>query len=640
MCGIVGLAGFRDGALLRRMNDCIAHRGPDDDGSAEYPEYRVSLAMRRLSIIDVSHGSQPYFEADKKICLVYNGEIYNFREIRAELESLGHRFTTHADTEVILRAYIEWGRAAWSKLNGMFVFALMDARGPEPELFIVRDHFGIKPLFYAHRDGKIVFASEMKALRLWESAPSDINMDALWNYLMLRYVPGPDSIFTGIQKLPPGHELRFLPRSGQLSLSRWWSPPDYTGVNESMSLADAVALYGDALEQSVQRHMISDVPVGAYLSGGIDSTMIAALMSRHSSQRVKIFSIGFPDFPGNEIAQARETADHIGGDFTALECREGDLQSLPDIVYALDEPFGDAITLPMYVLARETVKSVKVVLSGEGADETLGGYLFHRKILKLQALKKMLPAAAWPALGRVFNMMPHALLDSLFDYPGTLGKDGQEKLARFLAKVGGHDAADLNRLLVTIFDGDEIKAISPHFDAYGALPKAMKPSSAGLSDVQSLLNLQFQDWLPDEILKKYDAMTMAHSLEGRVPFLDNMLLQTVARIPDRHKVKGDANKIVLREYAKTILPPHLLNRPKAAFYTPLESYVHSPYFQTLKKEYLNPDRIARRGLFAPAQVDALFNAPASHGFMPLKKGFSLLMLEMWFDRFAPDASWK
>ncbi len=640
MCGIAGFAGFEAPGLVERMCQAITHRGPDDAGYVELGREKITLGMRRLSIIDIEGGAQPMAAAKGRVQLVYNGEIYNHRELRAELEAAGHSFTTHCDTEVVLAAYLEWGEAAWPRLNGMFAIALADARNGRPRLIVVRDRFGIKPLYYHSQPGKLVFASELKALLCWDGLPRDISDEALWNYLSLRYVPGPGTMFTQTFRLMAGHEMTF--EDGRLSLRRWWSPPPADSVDPAMTAEAARDLLGGALTASVRRHLIADVPVGTYLSGGIDSTVISALAADAVDGPLHTFSVGFPDFPHNELEQAAATAKHLGSDHRAIECRAADMGNLEDMVAALDDPFGDAIVVPMYALAREARKTVKVVLSGEGADEILGGYVFHRNLLSLEKVRRTLPGFAQKAIPPLFRLVPLAVLEHLFDYPGKLGVAGKAKLARFLDGAAEGDITALNRRLITLFDGHDISGIgaASALRREDAGPLVEDDAADGASGLQRLINMQFRDWLPDEILAKYDRMSMAHSLEGRVPFMDDRVLDAVARIPDRHKLAAGANKKVLRDFAATILPKHLLDRPKKAFYTPLESYARAPEFQDVMRRVLDSERIRKRGLFKPERVRALFEAPESDGFLPLKQGFALIMLELWFERFCPDATWK
>lgn len=640
MCGIVGFAGFEEPGLLRRMCDAIVHRGPDGQGMAEFPQARMSIGMRRLAVIDLITGDQPFVSADRRVQLVFNGEIYNFRELKQELREFGHVFHTNSDTEVVLESYLRWGQGAWSRLHGMFAIAVVDLRGSEPELIVVRDRVGMKPIYKLERDGKLLFASEIKALTAWSGFRREVSPGAILDYLALRYVPGPGSVLKDVSKLPAGYLLRYS--VGRTQIERWWSPPERESQN-GLDEEAARDRFGTALRNSVRRHLISDVPVGAFLSGGIDSNTIVALMTEFSPGRVKTFSIGFPDFPDDDIRRAELTAQAFQTDHQQIECREADMASLPDIAWKLDEPMGDAIVVPMYVLAREARHKVKVVLNGEGADEILGGYMFHRKLVQLDALRKMLPRFFWPLAARTLEAVPASVLDRIFDYPGALGFEGRRKVSDFLACAGSMSLTELYSETISLFDRTDLaQSLAPNFPAGGAArdADALSAEAGQGTALERLTRAQFLHWLPDNMLMRTDKMTMAHSLEGRVPFMDEEVIRAAAQVPDGYKLASDTNKKVLREFAKTTqLPGELVNSPKMAFYVPLESYIRTPVIQDLIRGMLDPARTRRRGLFRPEWIKAMLESPTAAGFLPLKRLFSVVMLELWFDRFCPDASW-
>ncbi len=640
MCGIVGIAGRADPGLVRRMADAIVHRGPDGAGFHDCPEGGVSIGMRRLAIIDIANGDQPFHGADGKVHLVYNGEIYNHRELRAELEAMGRRFRTNADTEVVLEAYLAWGGDAWRRLHGMFALAVIDERGPQTRLLLVRDRVGIKPLYLARRPGRLAFASEIKALLADPSIPVDVDLGAVRGYLSLRYAPGPGTLLTGVEKLPPGHELTW--GDGETSVRRWWAPPGPEALEPGLTLDAAAGRLGEALRASVRRHMIADVPVGAFLSGGVDSNIIVALMQEAAGEPVKTFSIGFPDFPDEDRNLAALTASKLGTDHHPIDCRAEDMAMLPDIAHKLDEPVGDAIVVPMSILAREARKQVKVVLSGEGADEILGGYMFHRKLRQIAAAKALLPAPLFDLASALARAVPVPVLERLFDYPGALGEEGKRKIVAMIREIGRRPLASLYRSSVSLFDAGDIAAMAraPALAALaGAEPGPPLATSPGATALQALVEMQYPDWLPDDILMKADKMTMAHSLEGRVPFMDELVIAAAAALPDATKIGREGNKLALRRFAADLLPPEVARAPKRAFYIPLESYARTQPLAGLFDWALDPARVARRGLFDPAWIAAQRAAGPEKGFLPLKRLFSIVMLELWFDRFAPDASW-
>lgn len=639
MCGIVGYSGFYDPGLIERMQRAITHRGPDGQGKVEYPDDKLGIAMQRLSIIDVSGGAQPFFSDDCKVALVFNGEIYNHNELREQLIPSGRTFRTRSDAEVVLQAYLQWGPNAWSHLSGMFAVAIVDRRIRPAQLLIVRDRTGIKPLYYSYHGERLLFASELKAILECAHVSKEIRLDAITDYLALRYVPGPRSLFKDIKKLPAGHYLSFS--GGEIHIASWWQPPSWDESRMVTGRKEAIDLVGSALRASVRRHMISDVPVGAYLSGGVDSSLIVALM-RECSDSVHTFSVRMSDADDYDADTARVTANFLGADHSEIECRHSDMSNLSDIAYSLDEPIGDAIVVPMYILAREARQHVKVVLSGEGADELFGGYLFHRKLAMVERIRQHMPVSTWKVLAHLTQCLPPWLIDRAFDYPASLGTEGRQKILTLLNSLGSASLDQLYLQAISLFDTSDLaKLLKTTRMPRGHLNQVATFAPAAVnSPLQRLVDLQYSHWLPDDILMKLDKITMAHSLEGRVPFLDPEVIDASYRIPDRFKLSRKSNKWVLREFASSVLPHKNAFAPKRAFYIPLESYMNTKSLRDQIEWALNPARIQRRGLYNVEYVQSLMNAPASAGFLPLKRLFSLLMLELWFERFSPDASWN
>ena len=600
----------------------------------------MAIGMRRLAIIDLVTGDQPFITPEGQVTLVFNGEIYNFRELREELRSKGHNFRTRSDTEVILAAYLEWGTAAWPRLHGMFAIAIIDCRHDPPKLLIVRDRVGMKPLYYFEREGRFIFSSEIKGLFAWSGIRRDVKLAAIRDYLALRYVPGPGTLFYGVQKLLPGHMLEH--QRSQVAITQWWAPP-IAAAEPDMSAEQAAREFGDALRMAVRRHLVSDVPVGAFLSGGVDSSIIVALMAEISSGPVHTFSIGFPDFPTDELDRAALTARIFETDHTALECTASDMAALPDIAWSLDEPVGDPIVVPLYVLAREASKKVKVVLSGEGADEILAGYLFHRQLVQLERLKRLLPTRAWSVLARLLQATPIPLLDHLFDYPGRLGTEGRRKVIKLITEVQDQDILSLYRTSISLFDPVDIKSAavaSPlRQEACRRLTNDTPWPMRG-NPLELLIQQQFRDWLPDLILCKFDKLTMAHSIEGRVPFMDDEVIAVAARVPSERKLTARTNKRPLRDFARSLLPADISGAGKAAFYIPIESYIRSPQMTELVRWALDPARTVKRGLFDPNWGACMMKNAIDGGFLPLKRLFAIIMLELWFERFCPEASWS
>jgi asparagine synthase (glutamine-hydrolysing) len=614
------------------MTAALEHRGPDSDG--RFRTDHASLGHRRLSIIDVAGGQQPIANEDESVFVICNGEIYNFRELRDELHARGHRFRTNSDTEVILHLYEEHGPdGCLQRLAGMFAFALYDTR--ERLLFVARDRLGIKPLYYMEHGSRFLFASESKSIMRYGGFEPTLDPDVVHQYLALRYVPGPGGMFREIRKLPAAHYALF--REGALSLHRYWTPELYAGPFEG-SADDYLEGFADHFERSIRRRLVSEVPLGAYLSGGLDSSVIVGAMSRITSEPVRTFTVGF-DFEHDELEDAAETARMLGCRHTEVECRVQDVSLLPDIVYHLDEPIGDAIVIPMYLLAREAKKQVTVVLSGEGADEILGGYLFHKVLSTAHRFARTVPpgvrrALVSPALAAV----PAGLLDRAFSYPGALGQRGKQKLLDLLELLEPGQLPEAYSHLISLFDRRDTQSLfTDDFrqQLRGQRALAEAAGAGGAPWLNRLLHLQFEHWLPDDILTKQDKMSMASGIEARVPFLDHDLVEYALRIPPDLKIRRGVSKYILRRYAARLLPSEVAARPKRPFYAPVEKYLEDPAFRDLLEDTLSERSVKERGLFRPEAIAALRRRMHAGEFVYVKQVFSLIVLELWF-RMAVD----
>jgi asparagine synthase (glutamine-hydrolysing) len=549
MCGIAGVLRLQSsvpvdrGALLG-MCDAIRHRGPDAEGV--FVSGPVGLGHRRLSIIDLSTGAQPMASADGAIWLTYNGEIYNFRDLRSELEAKGHRFRTTSDTEVIIAAYEAFGEAFLDRLRGMFAFALWDAR--RNELLLVRDRLGIKPLYYTVQDGVLIFASEIKAILRWPGVARRVNVAALEEYLQYRYVPGPATMFEGIDKLPPGHVLRV--RDGDVSIRCYWDLPL---DGETLRPDRAERELRERVEECVERHLISDVPVGVFLSGGVDSTVITALMSRSVRAPVESFSIGYDTAADtDERPFARLAADRFGTVHRAVDLDPKEFwQSLATLLWHLDEPVADPAALPLYVLSRFARRFVTVLLSGEGADELLAGYGIYPRML---ALERMSLFAA--LLGYVRPLMTHRKLQRYVDW-------AQRPLEhRYRGVSGLFGEIDRRRLLnAALQDTNRTDRMAPYFDR-----------TERLDPLRRMLYFDLKVWLPDDLLIKADKTTMAASIELRVPFLDHTLVEWLWRLPSDLKLRGSTGKYLLRQATRDLVPRPILERRKRGFAVPLREW--------------------------------------------------------------------
>jgi len=633
MCGICGYIGLAEDGLLESMTSALSHRGPDSAGYFRADE--AGLGHRRLSIIDVAGGQQPIENEDGSMALICNGEIYNYQSLREELLARGHRFRTKSDSEVVLHLYEDLGPDCLRRLNGIFAVAIYD--GANRRLFLARDRLGVKPLYYADLPGRFLFASEFKAILRDRGWAPTLNPRAIHDYLALRYVPGPDGMFKELRKLPAAHYA--VVERGRVTLHRYWQPELFGGpflASEEEYLEGFAAHF----ERSVRMQMISEVPLGAYLSGGLDSSAIVAAMSRLASKPVRTFTVGF-DYEHDELTEAAETARLLGCEHTEIACRAEDVELLPEVVYHLDEPVGDAIVIPMYQLAREAKKQVTVILAGEGADEILGGYLFHRALLAGHHLARVAPRALRQALlAPALQLAPAGLINLAFSYPAKLGERGKLKALDFLRLLEPDQLPAAYRHLISLFDERDTADLYTG-DFKTALNGATQ-SSDGLKDssdaapyLNRILHLQFDHWLPEDILMKQDKMSMAHAIEARVPFLDHELVEYALRLPPAMKIRAGKSKYVLRRYAGRLLPKRTRTRRKMPFYVPIEQYFADPKFQELMADTLSERSIRARGLLRPEAVLRLREAMCQGEFVFVKQVFSLIVLELWF-RMAVD----
>ncbi len=580
MCGICGAVGIEERGLIDRMTEALRHRGPDDRGV--FFEGDAALGHRRLSIIDPEGGSQPMQSPDGSLVLVFNGEIYNFRELRERLGARGLRFQTDSDTEVLLRLFELEGPAALARLNGMFAFAVWDRS--RRELFLARDRLGIKPLYYLVRPGELLFASETKALLCHRGWSPSVDPRAIHDYLALRYAPGGTAMFREVRRLPAGHYLRY--REGKLEVRRYWSPPRRVDASRRFG-EELVDELGELLERSVRRRLVADVPVGAYLSGGLDSSLVAALATRLGGAPLRTYAVGFGS-ERDELSEAADTARRLGCDHREVRCLPEDMALLPEIVRHSDEPLGDPIAIPLYRLAREAKRDVSVVLTGEGADEIFGGYLFHKVMWAAGAY----PTLVSPALHRRFvapllERIPTSLLDVAFQYPAYLGERGKRKALDYLGMLHGATLDQGYRHLISLFDARDTGSLyTPELEqslsAQRAEPVPRSPDPEAGSGFAALLGLQLDHWLPDNMLLRQDKMSMAHGLEARVPYLDHELVEFALQLPRRVQLRGRpaglVGKALLRRLARRWLPSRNARRRKLPFYFPIEAFFRHPLF--------------------------------------------------------------
>jgi asparagine synthase (glutamine-hydrolysing) len=630
MCGI---AGFADGrvlapggraeanmSLVRRMCDVIRHRGPDDEGLRVEPG--VGLGMRRLSIIDLSTGQQPMHNETETVWVVFNGEIYNYRELRRELESLGHRFYTSSDTETIVHAYEQWGDAAFRRLRGMFGIALWDRS--QQTLWLARDRAGIKPLYYTERDGRLYFGSELKSLIAAGAVDREIDLEALDHYLSFLYTPRDGSIFKGVHKLPPGHVLRW--HNGRADVSRYWE----IGARETFhgSEADAAQALRSVLADAVRAHLVSDVPLGAFLSGGIDSSAVVGLMAEASSRPVQTFSIGFDEPEFDELDHARTVAKHFGTDHHEFVVRPDALSILDRLIDHFDEPFADSSAIPTWYVSEVARRHVTVVLSGDGGDELFGGYdryLPHPRVARFDRLPvpglKRLAGAVWPWLAhgvRGKNFLRHVSRDENGRYLDSIAFfQADEKAALY--------SGDVRRALGAV---DAERALARRLERFAALP----PHSR-------MMRFDFETYLPDDVLTKVDRMSMAHSIESRVPLLDNEVIDFAATLPSSMKIRNGRRKHVLKQALRGLLPPQIVDRRKQGFGVPLGVWFRGGLTGVFS-EVLGSPRARQRGYFEPAFVDRLVREHLAGTRDHTLRLWQLLVFELWHRQYidAPAAA--
>jgi asparagine synthase (glutamine-hydrolysing) len=563
MCGIAGFFGRGDAETLRRMAGRLAHRGPDGEGLLVEADAGVFLAHRRLAILDLTGGAQPMSTADGALTIVFNGEIYNFRELREELTRLGAHFVTdHSDTEVLLHGWRFWGETLPRRLNGMWAFALLDRE--RRRAFLSRDRFGKKPLFWCLRADTLVFASELTALREHADVPTSLSHRALRKYFGYGYVPAPLTFFEGVSKLPAGHSMTFDLAERSVRVERWWRyVPEPADVRPTGAERRWTEEFSALLDAAVARRLVADVPVGCFLSGGLDSSTVAALAMRHAGrERLKTFSIGFEEASFDETRYARQVAAHIGADhrIETLSIRRA-LDILPNLAACLDEPIADASILPTYLLCEHARRQVTVALGGDGADELLAGYDPFRALRYARAYERCVPRPVHRALSLTAARLPvsHRYMSFDFRLKRTLrGLDHRRALwlPVWMAPLA---PSELEQLLESPVDLEDL-----YSEAIEAWDECASPDP-----VERTIAFYVRLYLQDDILVKVDRASMLHSLEVRAPFLDIELVDFLRRLPADMKLRGGTSKYVLRRAARPLLPAQVLARGKQGFGVPI-----------------------------------------------------------------------
>lgn len=626
MCGITGVLRFEKGgqvdpAVVRRMCAAIVHRGPDDEGI--FAQGCVGLGMRRLSIIDLKTGHQPIGNEDGTVWIVFNGEIYNHAALREPLIARGHSFRTNCDTEVILHLYEEYGRDCLQHLEGMFAFAIWDSR--QRRLFVARDRLGIKPLYYRMSAESFLFGSEIKALLAHPDVRPEFNRAALPEYLALGYLSGQETFYEGIRKLMPGHWLE-INEQGELQIEQYWdlsAAPEESGGNES----HYVGAYRGLLEGSVGSHLMSDVPVGVFLSGGLDSSAVAALMTHIRRAPIETFSVGYSEQPYSELPYARVVAEHLKSVHHEVSVSEQQFfDALPKLIWHEDEPIVWPSSVALYFVARLAGERVTVVLTGEGSDETLAGYGRYAFTLKNAALDRIYRRS-------VPGFLRRQIRGSVED-SSWIGAALRRKLAHtFLARDGNSWASFYLDNFFSAFSereqagllSDEVAGEFAHGASYRHVLDYWESSSGEM--LQRLLYTDIKTYLV-ELLMKQDNMSMAASIESRVPFLDHKLVEFAVRIPQRLQMSGMAGKNILKKAVQDLLPHSIVYRKKMGFPTPWSGWLQGPRLEGIRTLLLE-SRSVERGFFKPASVEKIFQEHRARHRDHSDRIWRLLNLELW-----------
>ena len=627
MCGICGIVYAdrtrpADGRVVERMCGAIAHRGPDDQGLCVCGP--AALGARRLSIIDLAGGRQPIHNEDDSIWIVLNGEIYNYPELTRSLAGRGHRFYTHSDTEAILHAYEEFGDDCVQRLNGMFAFAVWDSK--RGRLFAARDRLGIKPLYYARHDGALLFGSELKAILAYPGFERRVDPAALNEYLSFEYVPTPRSIFQGIQKLPPGHALEYA--DGHVRVWQYWDVDlARSEGRRPQPLAEAEAELLEMLRESVRKEMISDVPIGVLLSGGIDSSAVAALVAEAAPGRVQTFSIAFDDPSFDESRYARLAADHLKTEHRELKLTpERMIELVPRIPEFLDEPLGDSSIVPTYLVSQFTRQHVKVALGGDGGDELFGGYSTFQAHRLMDYYERIVPAFARARIAPLIaGRMPVSFDNISLDF----------KVKRFVAGGGFPPVERHHRWLGSFTPEQKRQLLRPEaqavdHDTYEIAWAHLDRCNARELDNQ-LLYCDMKLYLEGGMLPKVDRASMANSLEVRVPLLNHTLVEYVAGLPREFKLRGLTTKYILRRALRGIVPAEILKRGKKGFNMPVAKWLIGP-LRPLAEEMLSAPRLNKEGYFDPAYVRSLMDEHLAGRRDNRKLLWTLLMFELWHER--------
>ena len=631
MCGISGFIDFTkktDRTILEKMNRIMAHRGPDGEGYGIYNSNTATIGLghRRLSIIDLTEGgSQP--QTFKSLHITFNGEIYNYAEIKKTLEDKGHQFNSHSDTEVILHAYAEWGSKALQQFIGMFAFVIYDEA--KQKLFACRDRAGVKPFFYYWKDDLFLFGSELKALMQHPSFIKKINLDAAAAYMQLGYVPTPHCIFNNAHKLKPGHFLEVDVNSKSITATQYWNVYDaYNQPVLKIDLPDAIAETEKLLISAFQYRMVSDVPVGVFLSGGYDSTCVTALLQANNTEKIKTITIGVPDAGLNEAPYAKEIAAHLGTDHTEYYCTEKEaIEIVPQLPFFYDEPFADSSAIPTTLVSKIAREKVTVALSADAGDEIFAGYNRYDYMAKYGKKLQRIPGFVRKTTAAVMDVVPansipyfnkKYLFANRYEKIKSLLKNPSEQnlLISITKQMDSDEIGDLFKgqiaTLPTAFDSGELKGENYSTLAY-------------------MMAIDYQTYLLDDILQKVDRAAMSVSLEGREPFLDQRVIEWAAKLPMDYKYNKGSKKFIIKEIVHKYIPNAMLDRPKMGFGIPIAAWLQKD-LKPFVDNYFDAAFINKQNIFNNEEVQRIKDSFYKGKIERAEKIWYLLMFQMWYDK--------
>lgn len=624
MCGITGYVNANgrhaDRSVLERMNRAIIHRGPDEDGF--YVNANVGLAMRRLSIIDLAGGQQPIHNADRTKWLIFNGEIYNYQSLREDLLKRGHQLYTKSDTEAVLHLYEEYGVDCLQHLRGMFAFAIWD--DVEKTLFLARDRVGKKPLLYSHQpNGDLIFGSEFTAVLEHPSVTREVDMQAIDGYMSYLCVPAPQTAFKSIRKLEPGHWLKW--KDGQIKMQRYWLPKftPKLKITEEEAIEETTRL----IRESTRLRMISEVPLGAFLSGGVDSSTIVALMAQESSTPVKTFSIGFEEEDWSELKYARKVAEHVGAEYHEFIVRPNALEVLPTLVEHYGEPYADSSAIPTYYVSKETRQHVTVALNGDGGDESFAGYERYMA-MELAEVYRRIPSWLRTAfIEGPINLLPTSELKKtrLRDVQRFFTSANEERKQRYFRWMSTFKPAVKPEIYTTDFSQQLTQETSVFLDEWFD-----RANGSGILD--ATLFTDQMTYLPNDLLVKVDIASMANSLEARSPLLDHNVIEFAAQLPEHLKMRGLRPKHLLKKVAARLVPREVVYRKKMGFGVPVGKWLRGEMSDFLRDTLLSQSSLSR-GIIKPEKLRQYVDEHISGRFDHMFQVWTLLMLELWFRRF-------